>query len=48
MESSVDLQKEHGWGQRVHKQRLSLAGVVEGRLREAENRAGKEPAIRDR
>ena len=39
VESSVDLQKEHGWGQRVHKQRLSLAGVVEGRLREAEKAA---------
>ena len=36
VESSVDLQKEHGWGQRVHKQRTGLAGVVEGRLREAE------------
>lgn len=36
VESSVDLQKDHGWGQRVHKQKVSLAGVVEGRLREAE------------
>lgn len=36
IETCVDLQREHGWGHRVHKQRASLAGVVEGRLREAE------------
>jgi len=35
VENSVDLQREHGWGHRIHKQRASLAGVVEGRLREA-------------
>lgn len=35
VETSVDLQREHGWGHRIHKQRASLAGVVEGRLREA-------------
>ncbi len=39
IESSVDLQKDHGWGQRIHKQRMSLANVVEGRLREAEKAA---------
>lgn len=36
IEASIDLQREHGWGKRVHKQRTSLAAVVEGRLREAE------------
>lgn len=36
METSVDLQREHGWGLRVHKQRAALATVVEGRLREAQ------------
>lgn len=36
METSVDLQREHGWGLRVHKQRAGLASVVEGRLRDAE------------
>lgn len=39
IETSVDLQREHGWGQRVHKQRAGLASVVEGRLREAEKAA---------
>jgi len=36
IETCVDLEREHGWGHRIHKQRASLAGVVEGRLREAE------------
>ena len=36
VETSVDLDREHGWGQRVHKQRLRFVEVVEGRLREAE------------
>lgn len=36
IETCVDLQREHGWGHRVHKQRVGLASVVEGRLREAE------------
>ncbi len=36
VETSVDLNKEHGWGKRVHQQRASLAAVVEGRFREAE------------
>jgi hypothetical protein len=36
IETCVNLEREHGWGHRVHSQRASLAGVVEGRLREAE------------
>lgn len=36
VETSIDLQREHGWGQRVHKQRMRFVEVVEGRLREAE------------
>jgi hypothetical protein len=36
MESSVDLSRDHGWGQRIAKQRLALASTVEGRLRDAE------------
>lgn len=36
IETSIDLSRDHGWGARVHKQRASLASVVEGRLREAE------------
>lgn len=36
MEGSVELPRDQGWGQRVVKQRASLAGVVEGRLKEAE------------
>jgi len=36
METCVELPRDQGWGQRVVKQRASLAGVVEGRLREAE------------
>lgn len=32
----MDPQRDHGWGQRLHKQRTSLAGVVEARLRDAE------------
>jgi hypothetical protein len=39
VENSVDLQREHGWGHKVVKQRASLASVVEGRLREAEKAA---------
>ena len=34
MESSVELGREGGWGGRIQKQKQSLAGVVEGRLRE--------------
>ena len=36
IETAIDLQRENGWGNRVHKQRLSLASVIEGRLRDAE------------
>lgn len=36
VETSVDLQREHGWGQRVHHQRLRFVEIVEARLREAE------------
>lgn len=36
LETSLDMQRDNGWGLRVHKQRASLASVVEGRLREAE------------
>lgn len=36
VESCMDLQRDHGWGARVVKQRASLASVIEGRLREAE------------
>ena len=36
IESSMDLQRDQGWGLRVVKQRASLASVVEGRLREGE------------
>ena len=36
IETCVNLEREHGWGHRVHSQRAGLAGVVEGRLREAE------------
>ncbi|MBL8553494.1 MAG: hypothetical protein JNL41_04390 [Phenylobacterium sp.] len=39
VETSLDLQREQGWGQRVFKQRATLASVVEGRLREAEKAA---------
>jgi hypothetical protein len=36
METCIELNREHGWGARVQKQRSSLAGVVERRLKEAE------------
>jgi hypothetical protein len=34
MENSIELARDGGWGARVQKQKQSLAGVVEGRLRE--------------
>lgn len=34
LENAIDLGREGGWGGRIHKQKLSLAGVVESRLRE--------------
>ena len=36
MEGSVELPRDQGWGQRIVKQRAGLAGVIEGRLKEAE------------
>lgn len=36
MEGSVEMPRDQGWGQRVVKQRASLAGAVESRLKEAE------------
>lgn len=36
IETAWTWQRDHGWGQRLHKQRTSLAGVVEARLRDAE------------
>lgn len=40
IENAVDLGREGGWGGRVQKQKKSLAGVVEGRLREVEKAVG--------
>ncbi len=40
IENSVELGKEGGWGGRVQKQKKSLAGVVEGRLRECDKVIG--------
>lgn len=34
VENAIDLRRDGGWGERVHKQKQSFAGVVEGRLRE--------------
>lgn len=34
LENGVDLHRDGGWGGRIYKQKQSLAGVVEGRLRE--------------
>ncbi|MBW8814112.1 MAG: hypothetical protein JF588_11860 [Caulobacterales bacterium] len=39
METSIELTREHGWGARVHKQRVNLAAVVERRLKDAEKAA---------
>lgn len=36
LETCMDLQRDQGWGLRVVKQRASLAGVVERRLKEAD------------
>lgn len=41
IENSVELGKEGGWGGRVQKQKKSLAGVVEGRLRECDKVIGQ-------
>ena len=34
LESAIDLDRDGVWGRRIHKQKQSLAGVVEARLRE--------------
>jgi len=39
LETCLDMQRDHGWGLRVVKQRARLASVVEGRLHEAEKAA---------
>ena len=36
LEGSIELTRDSGWGARIQKHRKSLAGVVEGRLREIE------------
>ena len=36
IETNFELTNKHGWGNRAHKQRLRLAAVVEGQLRDAE------------
>ncbi len=39
LETCVELNREHGWGHRIAKQKKTLASVVEGRLRDAEKYA---------
>lgn len=39
IETSIDLQRDSGWGLRIQKQRTSLASLVEARLRDAEKAA---------
>ena len=39
LEACIELSRDHGWGHRIVRQRKSLAGVVEGLLREAEKLA---------
>ncbi|MBU1376010.1 MAG: hypothetical protein KKE02_03145 [Alphaproteobacteria bacterium] len=41
IETCIDLQRDHGWGKRVHKQRAGLAAAVEARLKEAEKAAAE-------
>ncbi|HEY3948116.1 hypothetical protein [Phenylobacterium sp.] len=36
VETWIELSRDHGWGKRLHEQKLSLASLVEGRLKEAE------------
>jgi hypothetical protein len=36
LETYIDLSRDHGWGHRISKQKTALAGVVEGRIRDAE------------
>jgi hypothetical protein len=39
LESCIAMDRQHGWGQRLLKQKNALASVVEGRIREAEKYA---------
>jgi hypothetical protein len=39
IEDNIDLQREYGWGLRLHKQRAELAGVAERRFTAAEKAA---------
>jgi hypothetical protein len=39
LETCLDMQRDHGWGLRVVKQRARMASVVEGRLHEGEKAA---------
>ena len=39
LEACIELTRDHGWGHRIVSQRKALAGVVEGRLRDAEKLA---------
>jgi hypothetical protein len=40
IETCITIEREHGWGHRLFKQKNALASVVEGRIREAEKYAG--------
>jgi hypothetical protein len=39
MECCIELNKDSGWGKRLHGQKMSLAAVVEGKLKDAEKLA---------
>ncbi|WP_374471363.1 hypothetical protein [Phenylobacterium sp.] len=41
IETCITIDREHGWGHRLFKQKSALASVVEGRIREAERYAGQ-------
>lgn len=41
IENAIELNREGGWGGRVHKQKTTLAAVVEGRLRELDKVLGQ-------
>lgn len=36
LEATIELDREHGWGHRIVKQKIALASAVEGRMREAD------------
>ncbi|MEO8113564.1 MAG: hypothetical protein ABI655_04215 [Phenylobacterium sp.] len=40
LEKTIELDREHGWGHRIVKQKLALASAVEGRMREADRFVG--------